>query len=109
MSAPFLSGTAPFQKPCFLKTVFIKWFKEVELCEKRILSFFLVLCLTLGLLPSAALASGTVQPVSSPEDFAAMDPSGNYILTSDITVSAPYGQAFSGSFEIGRASCRERV
>ena len=101
MSAPFLSGTAPFQKPCFLKTVFIKWFKEVELCEKRILSFFLVLCLTLGLLPSAALASGTVQPVSSPEDFAAMDPSGNYILTSDITVSAPYGHAFSGSFDGG--------
>lgn len=69
--------------------------------KKRILSFFLVLCLTLGLLPSAALASGTVQPVSSPEDFAAMDPSGNYILTSDITVSAPYGQAFSGSFDGG--------
>jgi len=69
--------------------------------KKRILSFFLALCLILGLLPSAALASGTAQSVSNPEDFAAMDPGGDYILTSDITVSAPYGQAFCGSFDGG--------
>lgn len=73
----------------------------MELCEKKILSFFLVLCLTLGLLPSTALASGTAQPVSSVGEFAAMEPGGDYILTSDITVSAPYGQAFSGSFDGG--------
>lgn len=69
--------------------------------KKRILSFFLVLCLTLGLLPSAALAAETAQQVSSPEAFTAMEPDGNYVLTDDITVSAPYGQPFSGSFDGG--------
>lgn len=40
-----------------------------------------------------ALAEGTV---SSVEEFAAMEPSGNYQLTEDITVTAPYGNDITG-------------
>lgn len=40
-----------------------------------------------------ALAEGTV---SSAEEFAAMEPSGNYQLTEDITVTAPYGNDITG-------------
>lgn len=40
-----------------------------------------------------ALAEGTV---SSAEEFAAMEPSGNYQLTADITVTAPYGNDITG-------------
>lgn len=46
-----------------------------------------------------ALAEGTV---SSAEEFAAMEPSGNYQLTEDITVTAPYGNditGFTGTFD----------
>lgn len=40
-----------------------------------------------------ALAEGTV---SSAKEFAAMEPSGNYQLTEDITVTAPYGNDITG-------------
>lgn len=40
-----------------------------------------------------ALAEGTV---SSAKEFAAMEPSGNYQLTADITVTAPYGNDITG-------------
>lgn len=46
-----------------------------------------------------ALAEGTV---SSAEEFAAMEPGGNYQLTADITVTAPYANEFtdfSGTFD----------
>lgn len=44
----------------------------------------------------AALAEGTV---SSAKEFAAMEPDGNYQLTADITVTAPYAEDFSGTFD----------
>lgn len=40
-----------------------------------------------------ALAEGTV---SSAKEFAAMEPDGNYQLTADITVTAPYGNDITG-------------
>ena len=43
-----------------------------------------------------ALAEGTV---SSAEEFAAMEPGGNYQLTADITVTAPYAKDFTGTFD----------
>lgn len=43
-----------------------------------------------------ALAEGTV---SSAEEFAAMDASGSYKLTADITVTEPYAYDFSGTFD----------
>lgn len=43
-----------------------------------------------------ALAEGTV---SSAEEFAAMDASGSYKLTADITVTAPYANEFTGTFD----------
>lgn len=44
----------------------------------------------------AALAEGTV---SSAEAFAAMDASGSYTLTEDITVTEPYANEFTGTFD----------
>lgn len=43
-----------------------------------------------------ALAEGTV---SSAEEFAAMDASGSYTLTADITVKEPYANEFTGTFD----------
>lgn len=42
------------------------------------------------------LAEGTV---SSAADFAAMEPDGSYTLVADITITAPYTEAFSGTFD----------
>ena len=42
------------------------------------------------------LAEGTV---SSAKDFAEMEPGGNYQLTADITVTAPYAKDFTGTFD----------
>ena len=42
------------------------------------------------------LAEGTV---SSAADFAAMEPDGSYTLAADITITAPYTEAFSGTFD----------
>lgn len=44
-------------------------------------------------------AAGAVQDIGTAEAFAAMEPDGNYQLTADITVTAPYGNDFSGTFD----------
>lgn len=47
-------------------------------------------------------AAGAVQNIGTAEAFAAMEPSGNYQLTADITVTAPYGNditGFTGTFD----------
>lgn len=44
-------------------------------------------------------AAGAVQNIGTAEAFAAMEPSGNYQLTADITVTAPYAKDFTGTFD----------
>lgn len=44
-------------------------------------------------------AAGAVQNIGTAEAFAAMEPSGNYQLTANITVTAPYAYDFSGTFD----------
>lgn len=44
------------------------------------------------------VAAGAVQNIGTAEAFAAMEPSGNYQLTADITVTEPYAN-FSGTFD----------
>lgn len=47
-------------------------------------------------------AAGAVQNIGTAEEFAAMEPGGNYQLTADITVTAPYANEFtdfSGTFD----------
>jgi len=44
-------------------------------------------------------AAGAVQDIGTAEDFAAMQPGGNYQLTADITVTAPYAKDFTGTFD----------
>ena len=47
-------------------------------------------------------AAGAVQDIGTAEAFAAMEPGGNYQLTADITVTAPYANEFtdfSGTFD----------
>lgn len=41
-------------------------------------------------------AAGAVQDIGTAEAFAAMEPDGNYQLTADITVTAPYGNDITG-------------
>ena len=69
--------------------------------KKRLLSLALTLALLMSLLPTVALAAEP-QEISSAAQFAAMDANGNYVLTADITITAPYGSspdAFSGTFD----------
>lgn len=69
---------------------------------RRCLSVLLALALMLSLLPGTAWAAEDRQEISSAEEFAAMDVGGNYILTEDITITAPYGsssQKFAGTFD----------
>lgn len=47
----------------------------------------------------ALAAAGAVQDIGTAEAFAAMEPGGNYQLTADITVTAPYAYDFSGTFD----------
>lgn len=44
-------------------------------------------------------AAGAVQNIGTAEAFAAMEPGGNYQLTADIIVTAPYAYDFSGTFD----------
>lgn len=47
-------------------------------------------------------AAGAVQDIGTAEAFAAMEPGGNYQLTANITVTAPYGNditGFTGTFD----------
>lgn len=44
-------------------------------------------------------AAGAVQNIGTAEAFAAMEPGGNYQLTADITVTEPYANDFSGTFD----------
>lgn len=44
-------------------------------------------------------AAGAVQNIGTAEAFAAMEPGGNYQLTADITVTAPYAKDFTGTFD----------
>lgn len=66
--------------------------------KKRVISLLLALVLALGLLPTAAWAAGT-EKISTAKAFAQMRANGNYILTEDITVSTPYANDFSGTFD----------
>ena len=51
-----------------------------------------------GAAPMLAVA-GAVQNIGTAEAFAAMEPGGNYQLTEDITVTAPYANEFTGTFD----------
>lgn len=44
-------------------------------------------------------AAGAVQDIGTAEEFAAMEPGGNYQLTANITVTAPYANDFTGTFD----------
>jgi hypothetical protein len=72
--------------------------KEEEKMKKRVISLLLALVLAVSLLPTAAWAAGT-EEISTAEAFAQMRANGNYILTEDITVSTPYANDFSGTFD----------
>ena len=66
--------------------------------KKRVISLLLALVLALGLLPTAAFAA-EAEEISTAKEFADMKQAGNYILTKDITVSTPYANDFSGTFD----------
>lgn len=44
-------------------------------------------------------AAGAVQDIGTAEAFAEMQPGGSYKLTADITVTAPYANEFTGTFD----------
>lgn len=47
----------------------------------------------------ALAAAGAVQDIGTAEAFAEMQPGGSYKLTADITVTAPYANEFTGTFD----------
>lgn len=67
--------------------------------KKRLVSILLVLVMVLGMLPTVAFAADTAAPITTAEEFAAMDAGGNYILKQDITITKPHSGDFQGHFD----------
>lgn len=73
--------------------------------RNRILSVLLAFMVAFTYMPFGLWASGSqvyadeVQEISTAEEFAGMAATGSYKLTSDITVTAPYAEAFTGTFD----------
>ena len=63
---------------------------------KKFFAICLTLAMLLGMLPMAVSAAEEATPISSVDEIT--DLTASYVLTQDITVSAPIG-AFSGSFD----------
>lgn len=67
--------------------------------KKRLVSILLVLVMVLGMFPTVAFAAETAAPITTAEEFAAMDAGGNYILKQDITITKPHSGDFQGHFD----------
>jgi len=73
----------------------------------KLATLLLSVLMVVTFMPSIAFAAGgqggadggEAVKISSAEEFAAMEADGNYVLDSDITVEAPYANAFSGTFD----------
>ncbi|MFR2531226.1 MAG: immunoglobulin-like domain-containing protein [Anaerovoracaceae bacterium] len=66
---------------------------------KKILCFLLSLAMLVCMMPTMAFAQGEpAQSVRTAEEFAKMEPDGNYILEADITVEQSY-EGFGGTFD----------
>ena len=62
---------------------------------KKIIVCLLSIVMILSAFPFSSFAA-TGKPVSSADEFMAMDPSGEYYLTADITLKSTYSKAFDG-------------
>ena len=76
---------------------------------KRLLMLLLSIAMVFTMMPltSAVSYADEATPITNAEEFAAMDPAGNYVLANDITVTEPYvhldakgnDQGFAGTFD----------
>ncbi len=68
---------------------------------KRLLMLLLSIAMVFTMMPltSAVSYADEATPITSAEEFAAMDAAGNYVLANDITVDTPYPNDFSGTFD----------
>ena len=65
--------------------------------------FLLLLVVVLSLCWCSGMAWAASVPISTAEDFASMAADGSYVLESDITVTAPWGDMttpFNGYFNV---------
>ena len=75
--------------------------------KKRALSLLMAVIMVVSLLPTAAWAAGETVEITNAKGFSEMAADGNYILMSDITITAPYGGGstlsnitqFTGTFD----------
>ena len=67
---------------------------------KRSLAMIMAIIMVFTYMPAMAWAdeTGAASKVKTAEDFAGMNPSGNYKLAADITVTEPYPE-FNGTFD----------
>lgn len=70
---------------------------------KQIAVMVLVVVTVVTYMPGMSMIAygedGGAVEISTPEEFAAMAPDGNYILQADMTVNAAYGGEFAGTFD----------
>ena len=69
---------------------------------KRLLMLLLSVAMVITMMPLASVASyadDEATPITSAEEFAAMDAAGSYVLANDITVTEPYATQFTGTFD----------
>ena len=75
--------------------------------KKRALSLLMAVIMVVSLLPTAVWAAGETVEITNAKGFSEMAADGNYILMSDITITAPYGGGstlsnitqFTGTFD----------
>jgi len=66
---------------------------------KKVLSAIMALCMILSICSFSISAAPEGTAITTEAEFLAMDPAGTYYLANDITVSAPYEQAFIGTLD----------
>ncbi len=69
---------------------------------KRLLMLLLSVAMVITMMPLTSVASyadDEATPITSAEEFAAMDAAGSYVLANDITVTEPYATQFTGTFD----------
>ena len=72
---------------------------------KKALVVFMAIVMVFTYMPSSmgveTAWADTAMPINDAAGFAAMDAGGNYKLTTDITITAPYANVFTGTFDGG--------
>ena len=73
--------------------------KKQKKLTVKLLCTIVVLATVLTTMPLMTFANDVPQSITNEDEFLSMDPTGNYKLENDITVTSPYASDFVGTFD----------